>query len=82
MCCSPDGKFLASVGSGGPARVWDVSSSMPVAALQKEKVRNYSFVLAQRIIQGKGSLHSGKSEWLFASYLLSIWLVSRFVKSS
>ncbi|KAJ8568586.1 hypothetical protein K7X08_028119 [Anisodus acutangulus] len=32
---SPDGKFLASVGSG-PCRIWDVSKSTSVASLKKE----------------------------------------------
>ncbi|CAN4103631.1 unnamed protein product [Withania somnifera] len=32
---SPDGKFLASVGSG-PCRIWDVSKSTSVASLMKE----------------------------------------------
>lgn len=32
---SPDGKFLASVGSG-PCRVWDVSKSISAASLMKE----------------------------------------------
>ncbi|KAH0743683.1 hypothetical protein KY290_031676 [Solanum tuberosum] len=32
---SPDGKFLASVGSG-PCRIWDVSKSTSVASLTKE----------------------------------------------
>ena len=27
MSCSPDGKFLVSLGSGGPGRVWDLTSS-------------------------------------------------------
>ncbi|KAL6957954.1 hypothetical protein U1Q18_043144 [Sarracenia purpurea var. burkii] len=40
MSCSPDGKFLVSVGSGGPGRVWDLTSSMPVASLLKENVSN------------------------------------------
>lgn len=34
---SSDGKFLVSVGSGGPGRVWDVTSSKPVASLTKDR---------------------------------------------
>uniref|UniRef100_A0A803MZU7 Anaphase-promoting complex subunit 4-like WD40 domain-containing protein n=1 Tax=Chenopodium quinoa TaxID=63459 RepID=A0A803MZU7_CHEQI len=33
---SIDGKYLASVGSGGPCKVWDVTSSKAVASLAKE----------------------------------------------
>ncbi|KAF3432184.1 hypothetical protein FNV43_RR26923 [Rhamnella rubrinervis] len=33
---SPDGKLLVSLGSGGPCRVWDITSSAVVASLQKE----------------------------------------------
>ncbi|THG00129.1 hypothetical protein TEA_006932 [Camellia sinensis var. sinensis] len=40
---SPDGKFLVSVGSSGPGRVWDVTSSTPVASLSKENVSNTSY---------------------------------------
>lgn len=39
--CSPDGKFLVSLGSGGPGRVWDLTSSTAVASLPKENVRNF-----------------------------------------
>lgn len=38
VICSPDGKFLASVGSG-PCRIWDVSKSISAASLMKENVR-------------------------------------------
>jgi len=40
MCCSSDGKLLASLGSGGPCRVWDVSSSMVLSSLPNENVSN------------------------------------------
>ncbi|GFZ18311.1 SEC12P-like 2 protein [Actinidia rufa] len=40
---SPDGKFLVSVGSGGPGRVWDVTSSTPVVALSKENDEIFGF---------------------------------------
>ncbi|KAG5531188.1 hypothetical protein RHGRI_025970 [Rhododendron griersonianum] len=40
---SPDGKFLVSVGSGGPGRVWDVTSSKPVASLPKEQDEIFAF---------------------------------------
>ncbi|KAL6967177.1 hypothetical protein U1Q18_032979 [Sarracenia purpurea var. burkii] len=40
---SPDGKFLVSVGSGGPGRVWDLTSSMPVASLLKENDEVFGF---------------------------------------
>ncbi|KAG8634740.1 SEC12-like protein 2 [Manihot esculenta] len=33
---SPDGKFLVSLGSRGPGRVWDVTSSTVVASLSKD----------------------------------------------
>lgn len=38
VSCSPDGKFLVSVGSG-PGRVWDISSSLAKVSLPKENVR-------------------------------------------
>ncbi|KAF7147824.1 hypothetical protein RHSIM_Rhsim03G0184600 [Rhododendron simsii] len=40
---SPDGKFLVSVGSGGPGRLWDVTSSKPVASLSKEQDEVFGF---------------------------------------
>ncbi|KAF5727665.1 hypothetical protein HS088_TW22G01361 [Tripterygium wilfordii] len=40
---SPDGKFLISLGRGGPGRVWDVSSSMVVASLPKENDEVFAF---------------------------------------
>ncbi|KAF7140465.1 hypothetical protein RHSIM_Rhsim06G0241000 [Rhododendron simsii] len=40
---SPDGKFLVSVGSGGPGRVWDVTSSKLVASLPKEQDEVFGF---------------------------------------
>ncbi|KAI3685390.1 hypothetical protein L6452_34632 [Arctium lappa] len=40
---SPDGKFLVSVGSGGPGRVWDISSSTNKASLAKEKDEVFGF---------------------------------------
>ncbi|KAJ8769262.1 hypothetical protein K2173_002190 [Erythroxylum novogranatense] len=36
LCFSPDGKFLVSLGSRGPGRVWDMSSTTVVASLSKE----------------------------------------------
>ena len=45
MFFSPDGKFLVSLGSGGPGRVWDLTSSTVVASLPKENVSNYFVVL-------------------------------------
>ncbi|XP_027098125.1 SEC12-like protein 2 [Coffea arabica] len=39
---SPDGKLLVSVGSG-PARVWDVTNSIAIAALQKENDEQFCF---------------------------------------
>lgn len=38
LSCSPDGKYLVSLGNRGPARVWDVTSSTVVASLPKENV--------------------------------------------
>ncbi|XP_057961537.1 SEC12-like protein 2 isoform X2 [Malania oleifera] len=40
---SPDGKFLASLGSGGPCRVWDATSSTLVASLPKENDEVFGF---------------------------------------
>lgn len=40
---SPEGKFLASVGSSGPGRIWDIASSTPIAALQKVKDERFGF---------------------------------------
>ncbi|KAM7275780.1 hypothetical protein ACFE04_017646 [Oxalis oulophora] len=33
---SPDGKYLVSLGSGGPGRVWDITESKVVASLTKQ----------------------------------------------
>lgn len=40
LSCSSDGKLLASLGSGGPCKVWDVSSSMVLSSLSNENVSN------------------------------------------
>ncbi|XAR72249.1 hypothetical protein NMG60_11018826 [Bertholletia excelsa] len=40
---SPDGKFLVSVGSGGPGRIWDVTSSSLVASLSRENDEVFGF---------------------------------------
>ncbi|KAM0009256.1 putative transcription factor WD40-like family [Helianthus debilis subsp. tardiflorus] len=40
---SPDGKFLVSVGSGGPGRVWDIASSTLKASLPKENDEVFGF---------------------------------------
>lgn len=37
--CSIDGKYLVSLGSGGPCKVWDVISSKAIATLARENVR-------------------------------------------
>ncbi|TQD71827.1 hypothetical protein C1H46_042638 [Malus baccata] len=37
LSCSPDGKFLISLGDRGPGRVWDVTSSTVVASLPAER---------------------------------------------
>ncbi|KAJ7942996.1 SEC12-like protein 2 [Quillaja saponaria] len=39
---SSDGRFLVSLGSGGPCRVWDMASSAVLASLSKEKDENFS----------------------------------------
>ncbi|KAF2316780.1 hypothetical protein GH714_042121 [Hevea brasiliensis] len=36
LCFSPDGKFLVSLGSRGPGRVWNMTSSTVVASLSKD----------------------------------------------
>ncbi|KAJ4973804.1 hypothetical protein NE237_006978 [Protea cynaroides] len=40
---SSDGKFLVSLGNGGPCRVWDVMSSTVVASLPKESDEIFGF---------------------------------------
>ncbi|KAF8407661.1 hypothetical protein HHK36_006796 [Tetracentron sinense] len=40
---SLDGKFLVSLGSGGPCKVWDVTSSTIVASLPKENDEVFGF---------------------------------------
>ncbi|KNA07624.1 hypothetical protein SOVF_170150 [Spinacia oleracea] len=40
---SVDGKYLVSLGSGGPCKVWDVTSSKVVATLPKENDENFRF---------------------------------------
>lgn len=52
MFCSPDGKFLVSLGSGGPGRVWDLTSSTVVASLPKENVRNNFVITILRDLPG------------------------------
>ncbi|CAJ1939595.1 unnamed protein product [Sphenostylis stenocarpa] len=39
---SSDGKLLASLGSGGPCRVWDISSSMVLSTLPNENRETFS----------------------------------------
>uniref|UniRef100_A0A166EEP1 Uncharacterized protein n=1 Tax=Daucus carota subsp. sativus TaxID=79200 RepID=A0A166EEP1_DAUCS len=62
---SPDGKFLASVGSSGPGRIWEIASATAIAALQKVKDERFGFcrfshsienhqVLYVTAMQGKG----------------------------
>ncbi|KAG5558580.1 hypothetical protein RHGRI_008505 [Rhododendron griersonianum] len=72
---SPDGKFLVSVGSGGPGRVWDVTSSKAVASLLKEHDEVFGFcrfshseknpVLYITAMQGQGGsiVKWGTSSW-------------------
>ncbi|KAH7839868.1 hypothetical protein Vadar_009850 [Vaccinium darrowii] len=36
---SPDGKFLVSEGTDGPGRIWDGTSSIPVASLPRKNVK-------------------------------------------
>ncbi|XP_071737731.1 SEC12-like protein 2 [Rutidosis leptorrhynchoides] len=40
---SPDGRFLVSVGNGGPVRVWDLSSSTLKASLAKQNDEVFGF---------------------------------------
>lgn len=40
---SPDGRFLVSLGSGGPCRVWDVRSSMVVACFPRQDNEVFGF---------------------------------------
>ncbi|XP_047340662.1 SEC12-like protein 2 [Impatiens glandulifera] len=54
---SPDGKFLVSVGSGGPGRVWDVESSTPVAALSKENSEMFCFCRFSQSSDNKAVLY-------------------------
>lgn len=49
---SIDGKYLVSVGSGGPCKVWDVTSSRAVASLPKENDEIFGFC---RFSQGSES---------------------------
>lgn len=38
VSCSPDGKFLVSLGNRGAGRVWDLASSAVATPLAKENV--------------------------------------------
>ncbi|CAK9144384.1 unnamed protein product [Ilex paraguariensis] len=40
---SPDEKYLVSLGSGGPGRVWNVDSSTSIASLTKENDEVFGF---------------------------------------
>ena len=64
MSCSPDGKFLVSLGSGGPGRVWDLTSSTVAASLLKENVRIF-FFLKILILRN----HPGLIFWWNAEFL-------------
>ncbi|GMH15169.1 hypothetical protein Nepgr_017010 [Nepenthes gracilis] len=55
---SVDGKFLVSVGSGGPCRVWDVTSSKAVALLQKENDEVIGFCRFSRGSDGNQVLYT------------------------
>ncbi|CAI0410106.1 unnamed protein product [Linum tenue] len=65
LCFSPDGKFLVSLGSRGPGRVWDVPSAKVVASLPNgsdevffscrfAQSRDNSLILYIAAITGKG----------------------------
>lgn len=54
---SPDGKFLASVGSSGPGRIWEIASSTPVAALQKVKDERFGFCRFSQSIENQQVLY-------------------------
>ncbi|CAL1373941.1 unnamed protein product [Linum trigynum] len=65
LCFSPDGKFLISLGSRGPGRVWDVPSAKVVASLPNgsdevffscrfAQSRDNSLILYIAAITGKG----------------------------
>ncbi|XP_050234935.1 SEC12-like protein 2 [Mercurialis annua] len=42
LCFSLDGKFLATLGGGGPGRIWDVTSSTAVSSLSKENGERFA----------------------------------------
>ncbi|CAN1139623.1 SEC12-like protein 2 [Linum perenne] len=65
LCFSPDGKFLVSLGSRGPGRVWDVPSAKVVATLPNGndemfsccrfvQTRDNSLILYIAAITGRG----------------------------
>lgn len=85
MSGSPDGKFLVSLGSGSPCRVWDVESSAVVASLPKENVsnpylscennwlcRSLPGISIQEILVTIGTLHGRSSK---KGITTTIWLI-------
>ncbi|RDX70186.1 SEC12-like protein 2, partial [Mucuna pruriens] len=54
---SSDGKLLVSLGSGGPCRVWDVSSSIVLASLSIENCENPIFPKLNMGIYGASIFH-------------------------
>ncbi|KAG6476708.1 SEC12-like protein 2 [Zingiber officinale] len=47
---SSNGKFLVSLGSSGPCRVWDLTSSTVTASLARESGENFGFCRFSRIM--------------------------------
>ncbi|KAF8399000.1 hypothetical protein HHK36_014867 [Tetracentron sinense] len=52
-----DGKFLVSLGSGGPCRVWDLTSSTIVASLPKENDEVFGFCRFSQTSDGNQILY-------------------------
>ncbi|KAL8157564.1 hypothetical protein AgCh_002318 [Apium graveolens] len=64
LAFSPDGKFLASVGSSGPGRVWDIALSAPIASLKRVKGLHMAFVTSiENLYQGGSIVKWNTTSW-------------------
>ncbi|GAB2296966.1 hypothetical protein Dimus_031070 [Dionaea muscipula] len=70
---SLDGKFLVSVGGGGPCRVWDVTSSKVVASLPKENDEVFGYCRFSQKSDGNQVLYTTNTGGSIVSWNTSSW---------